>query len=405
MKILIIDDEYTKVKEISGALSHTGISDLDVQHQTTANAARVLLQASHFDMLIIDLHLPTVMGDKPKNDGGISLFDMLVLDKKVCLPTEILFITGREDLLEEANAEIIKRGGILYQYRPDTDTWRNVLIGRVKYIHQRLSPRKHIDLAIVTALKKPELDAVLNLPYEWCSKRIEGDPLTYHFGSIPRPSGNITVVAASPNKKGMPSSAAVASKLTLMYRPKYLVMLGICAGIEGKSNLGDIVVADPTWDWGSGKRGIDTEGSPVFHAAPYQIQLNNGISQLASDMASEASVLGAIRGGWVKATPQGVLKVHVGPMASGASVIADDSSARSIATQNRELLAIEMEGYAVMAAAEYADDPKPTAMIIKSVCDYADAKKNDDWQLYAAYTSAAFADQLFRNPNLHFTSK
>jgi nucleoside phosphorylase len=90
-------------------------------------------------------------------------------------------------------------------------------------------------------------------------------------------------------------------------------------------------------------------------------------------------------------------------MASGASVIADDDAARSIVTQQRELLAIEMEAYAVMAAAEYVDDPKPIAIIIKSVCDYADAKKNDDWQKYASYTSVAFADQLFRDPNISFT--
>lgn len=181
-----------------------------------------------------------------------------------------------------------------------------------------------------------------------------------------------------------------------MFRPKYLVMLGICAGIPGKNNLGDVIVADPGWDWGCGKRGIDPNGSPVFQAAPYQMPLNKGISQLASDLANDPSVLSAIRGGWTKEMPQGLFRIHVGPMASGASVIADDDSARLIATQNRELLAIEMEAYAVMAAAEYASDPKPTAIIIKSVCDYADANKNDDWQKYASYTSAAFADQLFR---------
>jgi nucleoside phosphorylase len=201
----------------------------------------------------------------------------------------------------------------------------------------------------------------------------------------------------------MPSSAAIATKLAIMYQPKYLVMLGICAGIQGKCNLGDVIVADPTWDWGSGKRGVDVNGSPVFQAAPYQMQLNNGISQLASDLANDQSVLGNIRGGWSEATPNGVLKIHVGPMASGASVISDDETARSIATQNRELIAIEMEAFAVMAAVEYVANPKPTAVIIKSVCDYADANKNDDWQKYASYTSAAFAHQLFCNPNLSFS--
>jgi len=84
-------------------------------------------------------------------------------------------------------------------------------------------------------------------------------------------------------------------------------------------------------------------------------------------------------------------------MASGASVVAAREFAASIAGQHKDLLAIEMEGYAVMAAAECATAPAPIAIVIKSVCDFADAKKTDDWQAYAAYTSAAFADRLFRH--------
>ncbi len=58
--------------------------------------------------------------------------------------------------------------------------------------------------------------------------------------------------------------------------------------------------------------------------------------------------------------------------------------------------------YGVMSAVEYAKSPQPTAIIIKSVCDFADKNKNDDWQKYASYTSAAFANALFQN--LNFTN-
>lgn len=404
MKILIVDDEYSKVQEISSVINQADIVGIDIVQDTTAQAARKRLQDMYFDMLIIDLHLPDAVGGKPDDNGGISFFDMIKLDAKVKLPTDVLFITGKEDLIDLANTAVIERGGVLCQYRSDSDQWKNVLKGRVRYTFQRLvSNTQQVDVVIVTALINPELDAVLKLPYEWKSKRFHGDPLTYYFGSISRSDGNISVVTVSPNRKGMPSSAVVASKLALMFRPKYLVMLGICAGIPGKSNLGDVIVADPTWDWGSGKRGTDTNGSSVFQAAPYQRSLNNGISQLASCMANDSEVLKAIKGEWTEAVPEGSLKIHVGPMASGASVIADDDATRSIIIQHRELLAIEMEAYAVMAAAEFADDPKPTAIIIKSVCDYADAEKNDAWQKYASYTSAAFANQLFFNPNMRFT--
>jgi nucleoside phosphorylase len=264
------------------------------------------------------------------------------------------------------------------------------------------SRHKQTDLVILTALRDPELDAVLNLPYNWSPKYFSDDPLAYHFGELPRSDRSISVVCACANRKGMPSSAAVASKLVHMFHPKYLVMLGICAGISNKTNLGDVIVADPTWDCGSGKQGIDSKGSSVFQATPHQVPLNMRISQIVAELADDESILKTIKRGWTSKVPEGVFKIHTGPMASGSSVIANKSFAEAIVEQDIELIAIEMEAFAVMAAAEYSADPNLIAMVIKSVCDYADAEKSDDWQRYAAYTSAAFADQLFRRSEISF---
>ena len=41
----------------------------------------------------------------------------------------------------------------------------------------------------------------------------------------------------------------------MRFRPRYLFMTGIMGGVEGKTNLGDLVVASPIWDWG--KRQVD----------------------------------------------------------------------------------------------------------------------------------------------------
>lgn len=47
-----------------------------------------------------------------------------------------------------------------------------------------------------------------------------------------------------------------------------------------------------------------------------------------------------------------------------------------------------MEAYGIYAAAQSASFPRPSAFAMKSVCDFADPDKDDDYQLYAAYTSA-----------------
>lgn len=54
-----------------------------------------------------------------------------------------------------------------------------------------------------------------------------------------------------------------------------------------------------------------------------------------------------------------------------------------------------MESYAVVYAAENATLPRPIPIIIKSVCDFADSKKSDEYQKFAAYTSCEFAKLLY----------
>jgi nucleoside phosphorylase len=59
-----------------------------------------------------------------------------------------------------------------------------------------------------------------------------------------------------------------------------------------------------------------------------------------------------------------------------------------------KILAVEMEGEGVMVAATH-HHPKPDAVVVKGVSDYADPKtrkpKNKDkWRIYAAKAAATF---------------
>ena len=85
----------------------------------------------------------------------------------------------------------------------------------------------------------------------------------------------------------------------------------------------------------------------------------------------------------------------MGPIASGASVIANPEKVQDIIdNQIRDLVAIEMEVYGVYYAAKWAISPKPKFIAIKSICDYADTNKNDDFHDYASYTSVKVFEKL-----------
>lgn len=399
MKLLIVDDSHVKVEKVAIAIQKAGIPVL-ISHETNAMSARQRLRMEEFDLLLIDLQLPDVAGAIPNQAGGLNFFDITVNDPKAILPAEILFVTSEGGLEKNGRLEVERRGSALCVVSDGLCDWINILVGQLQFAAKRAS-RKILpaDMVIITALGS-ELDAVLALNFGWNSFRLSGDPTLYHRGEINTQQGKVYIVAASALRKGMAASAVVATKLVLKFKPKILAMTGICAGVKGKANLGDVIVGDPTWDWGSGKHAQTEEGSLIFRVSPKQSDLNVGIATRCDEIARCPQFKRHVRANWEGNVPPGTFNCHIGPMASGASVIANSSIAEEISNQNRDLIAIEMEAFAVMVAAEYATTNPLLSIAVKSVCDYADKDKRDDWQDYAAYTSAQFVAELARR---HFS--
>jgi nucleoside phosphorylase len=61
---------------------------------------------------------------------------------------------------------------------------------------------------------------------------------------------------------------------------------------------------------------------------------------------------------------------------------------KSVREQHRKVIGIDMEAYAIFAAANDARKPQPSPIVLKSVADYADEGKRDDYHAFAAYTSS-----------------
>jgi nucleoside phosphorylase len=240
----------------------------------------------------------------------------------------------------------------------------------------------------VCALDELELGSILRLPWKWKPKTISCDPATsYHEGSFVRLGQEYQVYAVAAPRMGMPTAAILSMKTVQLLRPEFLAMSGVTAGTPGKTRMGDIVVADPAWDWGSGK--WTNEGTDlVFSQAPHHLSLDPILHNKFVQMSKNVGTFAAIKRDWSGDTPEHDLRLLVGPMASGAAVLADRLTSDRIKQQHRELLAIEMEAYAVYAAAQQAPVPQPKAFVLKSVVDFADGDKHDRWRKYAAYTSA-----------------
>jgi nucleoside phosphorylase/CheY-like chemotaxis protein len=398
LKVLIVDDEYEKVGQIV-ELVNSVCGDASVEHVTTALDARKRLRKSQYDLMIVDLNLPASIGDAPTEQAGAELVEIMLHDDLCRIPFAVEFITAKECDFESASTRVAGLGARLNRYGAADADWRICIKGRIRSLakaKRRNLPR--VDVALVTAMRATELEAVLKLPFNWIRYSAPSDNAAYYLGEYRVGGAIFRVVAAAAMRKGMASSAALAARMIAKFRPSLLVMPGICAGMEGKTSFGDVVVADPSWDWGSGKRTVTLDG-PAFLLSPHQSSLHPSLSNTAQQLAENRNLLAGISSRWDGPLPAGRLRAHIGPLASGASVLADGETIAEIRRlQNRDLLAVDMEAYAVMDAASYSSDSEEVrAIAIKSVCDFAGGDKGDEWQTYAAYTSAEFVSALLMN--------
>jgi nucleoside phosphorylase len=281
---------------------------------------------------------------------------------------------------------------VVIEYKPDNDEWINRISNCVRYILEESQQRVHerrlygVDLVVICALAKPELEELLKLPWNWSSPRPISDLIFVYDGYFVSDGRRITVCATAATRVGMVSTAIVSAAVIELLRPKVLAMCGICAGVRGRTQIGDVLLADPSWDFQSGKR-VRKNDIARFAIAPHQLHPPELVRSHVDQIRMDEDSLERIAGSFGEPAPN-QLRVLIGPIATGSPVVADGQIVEEIKAQHRELIGIEMEIYGLYAAAHSASAPRPVAFALKGVCDFADPSKNDDYQRYAAYASA-----------------
>lgn len=394
LRVLVVEDDNIKYGRIHHALERAGVLGSEISHAITAAQALENLEELNYDLMLLDINIPRRLGEKPIRGGGLKVLSDLRRDPKYRPPRYIVGLTAYEDVIQEFGESFADQLWTLVLYNENTDRWVSQVAAKINYIKAAkqsdyFSDGKTygVDLAIVCALDTVELAAVKALPCGWQPLRLVHDETRYLTGTIDTKDRALAVMAAAANRMGMSASAVLASKIIAQFRPRALAMVGICAGRAAKTNIGDVIVADPVWDWGSGK--IDSVGNePRFRPSPHQLELDVDFSSRLKEVCLDVGLLARIKSEARGRKPNAELRVHFGPLASGAAVVANRDVFEALLDQHRDLLGIEMEAYGVVVACRGSGKPRPLSVVMKSVCDYADKDKSDDYQEYAAHTSA-----------------
>ncbi|MGP9736777.1 phosphorylase family protein [Halomonas sp. AOP31-E2-25] len=385
--VLIVDDGYEKTQVISKIAKDDLFCNVD--YCNSIRQALQFMSLKHYHILIVDIQIPTSLGEPINEKGGIELVEIIELDNNIYKPVYIIGVTSHHHSYDKWARFFLDKGWPLILGIEDIERIKTIIANKVAH-YKAPETVKCFDVAIVTALTAVELDAVLKLECGWEEFCLDNDESYYYSGEIIKKNGDVVnVLATSCSRMGIASASATVMKVCNYFNPKKVFMCGIAAGIKGKVNLGDIMVGDPCWDWESGKNTITPNGRTEMRNAPHQVAINVGDRTKFQRISTRRLFLDAIFSGWPSdKRPTTPLSLKVGPIATGAVVLENPIVVEDIQSQHRETIGIEMEGYGAMLAATLANKGGVDCIIVKSVCDFADPEKNDDWQDYAAYTSA-----------------
>lgn len=255
------------------------------------------------------------------------------------------------------------------------------------------------DIGIICALEQPEFAAVVDATGGSAAWNEVGDARythVYREATLSRPGGApLRLIGTTATSMGLTAAAIATTQLAFQFRPRVIVMTGIAAGTRASGKeYGDVLVADPSVDYNSGKV-VQAQGIREFQPDPYPIGLNPRMRSLLQKYRGKHHVFDDIRSQWTGQLPGKGNRMHLGPLGAADQVIDDASRVIEIQKNWRKLIGVEMETYGVYRAVNEAPEPKPRAVSLKSVCDFA-AEKTDSWQDYAAFVSARFAMEFFR---------
>lgn len=405
LNIIVVEDNAAKRDKIIKLItSSIDIPETSIDSASDIKCAKRLIYKKAYDFMILDLVLPIDEDDEPNPTNGINFLKDIHSNPQIKPITHIVGLTGFSEHFETYRSEFENRLWQLIDYKAEEIDWqeklKNLLFHLIKVrteFLQRENLDYDFDIAIITALQTPELEQVLALNGGWEELTYGNDATVYYKGVFKNESKSFKVIATSSPQMGMVACSTVCMKLIHHFRPKYIFMPGIAAGVKGVVNFGDILVADQTYDGTNGKITTMDNGERGFSPNPTPLTLDSDLRERVRTYESRAQYFFDLKSRWNGNKPSTELKLKIGPIVSVPYVIQNEEELVSLKDHQRKLIGLEMEIFGVFYSANNGFNPKPKAMAIKSVCDFGDKEKADNYQKYAAFTSAQFMYDFILN--------
>ena len=255
MRIMIVEDDSRKCEIVVGLIGEVDRNAEITKSRHLTNTVQELSRTA-FDLIVLDLMLPFSEGGAPIDTSAELL--RLIEDSELNRHSQIVALTAYEDLYK-AQEELFVRFGVLLVYYEEVDGgWRKTLRSLITrtFAHQRS------EFVIICALEEErdgytKTRAVVG-PYE-----LENgfDVRTIQIGQR---RGRLILLP----REGLITSGVVGAISIERYKPRILAMSGICAGVGGRAELGQVLVCGNSWEYQVGKHSVHG-----FLSEPYQMPI------------------------------------------------------------------------------------------------------------------------------------
>ena len=391
MRFLIVDDDPAKIDALRQELISNGLVDSDITACDTAASARKALESVSFDAMLLDVLLPARKNAVASGEHSVELLKQIIDDGTSVAPRYIFGVTADPAAMKAFQSEFRQMTLQVIHVAPDQNEWKSFLNSLVRFM-RRTQEAEHayiFDVAVLDALRDPELNAVLSSwPMQLDAESLLNSSVLYQTGTGIGELQGKKIVCAHPAQVGPVASAHAAESVIRKFRPRVLVMTGICGGFSDQVALGDVIVAERSWDWQAGK--WTDEG--VLQASVDQRMASAALLAKARTISAEDMV--ELHSKFEGAKPPTPPKVVLGPMVTGSSVVASTDIQKAFRTQHRKMVGVDMECFGLYYAAAVSAEPRTEVICIKAVSDLADRDKSDKLQAYCSYISANIALRL-----------
>jgi nucleoside phosphorylase len=227
-------------------------------------------------------------------------------------------------------------------------------------------------------------------------KPTASDTNTYYAGELPVtfPNGTSSVyrIVVTLLGKGRVPSALATQKAITRWRPHNVIVVGIAGGVASNGvSLGDVLVADQIVDYAEQK--AERRSNEVrYKAYPIHSHLVN-FARTFND------------GSWMRSITTerpdaGTTRRHIGPVASGDTVIAYRKVLDAHKDVWTQMIGTEMEAGGA-AAATFHEVDSARFFMVRGVSDLADGRKNSArvkvWRSYACDVAASYTIALLQS--------